>query len=277
MAAENNIPFIKMQGTGNDFVVIDNRNSAFSPDQLIMLTPQICNRKYGVGADGLLALQQAVLPETDFEMLYRNADGSDAGMCGNGSRCLALYASQLGMSKKLTFSVHDEIYSAHVRNSETVAITFPVSAKIQQIEIEQQPLWQVFTGTEHVVKEVSSQKLQHDDQLVSEGRSLRYHERFQPKGTNANFFCGVDEQSLKVQTYERGVENLTLACGTGAIAAALVWHHKQHLKTKHNTFRVTTKGGTLNVTFDFNPDNTTYRNIKLTGPAHFVFEGTFYV
>lgn len=266
-----------MQGTGNDFVVIDNRNSLFSFERIIELTPKLCHRKYGVGADGLLALQQPAVEDTDYEMLYRNADGSDAGMCGNGSRCLALFASRHGMGEKLTFSVHDNIYAAHVRNEQTVEINFPVSTKVRQLTIEGDDLLQVYTGTEHIALDVSSDRLEKEKELVKKGRYLRYHDYFMPKGTNVNFFCGINDQKISVQTYERGVENLTLACGTGAIASAIAWHHKQELGYHKNEVEVRTKGGVLQVEFNYHPDNGTYTDITLTGPAHFVFEGNYYV
>lgn len=277
MAEKENIPFVKMQGTGNDFVVLNNLESRFSTDEIIKLTPKLCHRKYGVGADGLLALQKPVQEHTNYEMLYRNADGSNAGMCGNGSRCLALYASQLGMGRKMNFSVHNDIYSAKIIGETTVEISFPLTTEVRNITVDGDKLRQVFTGTEHVVLEVSDNELEKEDKLIQKGRSLRYHEYFEPKGTNANFFCGLNEQYLKVQTYERGVENLTLACGTGAIASAIVWHHKQQLDTTQNEFTVETKGGKVKVSFRFNPSITVYSNIKLTGPAQFVFKGTFYV
>lgn len=266
-----------MQGTGNDFVVIDNRKSEYTLNQLIELAPKICHRKYGVGADGLLALQKPRYPSTDFEMLYRNADGSDAGMCGNGSRCLALYASQIRMGKNLSFSVHDSIYKAEVNSEDAISITFPHTAIIKKIHIEGEDLLQVFTGTEHVVKEIPKAELENEDELVRQGRNLRHNEQFLPKGTNVNFISGRDTHSLELQTYERGVEDLTLACGTGAMASALAWHHKQQKKAKNNRFKVITKGGTLIVCFTYKEKEGVYKNMKLTGPAQFVFEGRFHV
>lgn len=277
MAVIENIPFVKMQGTGNDFVVLNNLESRLTSEEIINLSPKLCHRKYGIGADGVLALQKPVYENTDYEMLYRNADGSDAGMCGNGSRCLALYASRLSMGKKLDFSVHDDTYSAQIHGENTVEINFPVSTRVKMIDINGDPLRQIFTGTEHVVKEVAKKELDKEKKLIREGSFLRYHHYFQPAGTNANFYCGIDDQQIKVQTYERGVEDLTLACGTGAIASAIAWHHKQQLDTEENEFHVETKGGNIEVAFHFNADKDTYSDIKLTGPAHFVFEGTYYV
>lgn len=276
MTKNSEISFVKMQGTGNDFVVVDNRESIYSMDQLIKLSPKLCHRKYGVGADGLLALQQPRLKDTDFEMIYRNADGSDAGMCGNGSRCLALFASQLGMGERLRFNVHENIYTARVENSDAITVTFPVTSVISKIEIDHEMLWKVNTGTEHIVQEVSEKKLKNEDYLITVGQTLRYHNRFKPAGTNVNFLCGLAKDRIKLQTYERGVENLTFSCGTGAIASALVWHAIQQLTTKQNEFQVNTTGGALQVNFEFDHDKGIYKNIALKGPAKCVFKGTYH-
>lgn len=277
MTRENSIPFVKMQGTGNDFVVLDNRDDRWSTEELVKLTLKLCHRKYGVGADGLLALQQPERQEADYTMIYRNADGSDAGMCGNGSRCLALLASKIGLGRELTFTVHDKTYGATVVNDQKIAISFPVQTEVEEIIMAGERLWQVYTGTEHVVKEVSHDMLGRVKKLVESGRRLRNHQQFQPGGTNADFFCGVDEQTLKLQTYERGVENLTLACGTGAIAAALCWHHKQQGGPGEHLFKVQTEGGPLNVKFRFDGQSENYRELQLIGPARMVFEGSYYV
>lgn len=278
MGTKADIPFFKMQGSGNDFVVIDNRDTRFSLEELIELTPKLCDRKYGVGADGLMALQKPRNPDTDYEMLYRNADGSDAGMCGNGSRCLALFASKLGMGTELAFNVHEKIYTAHVQDQQEISVDFPFSTHVKEITIDNysHALYQVFTGTEHIVKETDREELKDEEQLYAEGKKLRDHSHFQPKGTNVNFFSGLNAESLELQTYERGVENLTLACGTGAIAAGLAWHHIQQLKTSTNEFLVQAAGGALKVGFSFDASNKTYKNIRLTGPADIVFEGTYY-
>lgn len=279
MSTDTNIPFYKMQGTGNDFVVLDNRNSRFSTDDLIELSPKLCNRKYGVGADGLLALQKPRMDDTDYEMLYRNADGSDAGMCGNGSRCLALFASRMGLGEELTFSVHEKIYRATIQKDKIVTVEFPLSTTVLQQTLDVYPhmLYRVFTGTEHVVREAAPQELQNTDRLIAEGKQLRHHKSFQPKGTNANFFQGVSTNKLELQTYERGVEDVTLACGTGAIASALTWHHIQQIDTIDNEFEVQTAGGVLRIHFRYDPESKAYNQIKLSGQAVIVFEGTFYV
>lgn len=270
------LSFTKMQGAGNDFVVINNREGVHSEQELIAWTPVLCDRKFGIGADGLLALCPSQSAQTDYHMLYRNADGSDAGMCGNGARCLALFAHQNGFKEQQTFSVHDKIYQADILNAGSVRISFPVETNIEQCTIDDRNLWVLHTGTEHVVTEVPEERLTQVDWLTEEGQKYRYHPEFQPEGTNVNFISGVSETEVKLQTYERGVENLTLACGTGAIASALVWHHQKGTTAFHQPYRVVTEGGTLLVYFVFDSETQTYSNLKLEGPAHVVFEGTYH-
>lgn len=269
-----------MQGTGNDFVVINNLQKEFSLDKLAELAPRLCDRKYGVGADGLLAIAPPSLPDTDYSMIYRNADGSDAGMCGNGSRCLALFANRLGMGTDFRFSVHKNIYTASLRDDGLISVSFPVDPRIEEFpDSDQSILYSVNTGTEHVVKKVAEQELDKQEQLIAEGRRLRYDERFKPKGTNVNFFCTAGKNTLKLRTYEKGVEGLTLACGTGAIASALVWHHLNDKQGDNDSEKcaVMNRGGLLSVSYTFDSKSGRYKDIKLEGPAQFVFEGKFYV
>lgn len=268
------IPFTKMQGAGNDFVVLDNRDLQFSEDEIAALAPDICNRKLGVGSDGILALAAPQKETVDYTMIYRNPDGSHAGMCGNGARCIALFAHSLGFDASHTFNVNDQVYLAEVKNSKSVSVSFPMQAKVEEKSVDGQKLYQTHTGTEHIVLAVDEEKLALEDQLKDEGGVLRHHKQFQPKGTNVNFICGIEPTKLKLQTYERGVEDLTLACGTGAIASALVWHHLQQ-QNSPSPFYVETKGGTLKVHFTFNANTNNYSNIKLEGPAHFVFQGKY--
>lgn len=266
-----------MQGAGNDFVIVDNRKYQFRLNELVQLAPMLCNRKFGIGADGLLTLNDPQTDGLDYTMIYRNADGSDAGMCGNGARCLALFAYAEGFGEQQKFNMHENVYRAQINSGSEAEITFPVTTKIEEITLDGQLLIKVNAGTEHAVKQVVKQELENENTLKSEGRYLRRHEYFHPVGTNVSFICGESENSLFMQTYERGVENLTLACGTGAIASALAWHHLQQKKQKKNEFNIKTKGGNLSVTFLFDPSTSTYSGIKLKGPAHFVFEGTYYL
>ncbi|WP_440998607.1 diaminopimelate epimerase [Fodinibius sp. SL11] len=270
-----NIPFTKMQAAGNDFVVIDNRSESLTKEELISWAPVICDRKFGVGSDGILALFPPELNNVDYTMFYRNPDGSDAGMCGNGARCIALFARSLGFDSQHAFNVHDNIYMAEVSGPDSVVISFPMAASVKEKMVNNEQLYTIHTGTEHAVKTIDEEELNNEKELVNRGRQLRYHQQFEPKGTNINFICGTGSSALKLQTYERGVEDLTLACGTGAIASALVWHYLQDDQTSKSKYSVETKGGTLTVHFSFEPELNKYNNIKLEGPAHFVFKGTF--
>lgn len=273
------LKFKKMQGAGNDFVVIDNREYQLRLKELIELAPRICARRFGVGSDGLLVLNSPLIDGLDYTMIYRNSDGSDAGMCGNGARCLALFAFQSGFGREQKFNVHDNIYRAKIRSKSDVEITFPVKSKIEPITLENQLLFKVNTGTEHVVKELSKKEdLEDEKALRDEGRYFRLHEYFQPLGTNVNFFYGSGENELMLQTYERGVEDLTLACGTGAIASALVWHYlKRDGQESRKEYSVITRGGNLSVEFSFNPESGSYSMIKLKGKAYTVFDGVYYL
>ncbi|MDR8390397.1 diaminopimelate epimerase [Aliifodinibius sp. S!AR15-10] len=273
------IKFTKMQGAGNDFVVLDNRQYQFRMKDLIQMAPKLCDRKFGIGADGLLVLSNPQIDGLDYTMIYRNADGSDAGMCGNGARCLALFASRSGFDTDQRFNVHDNIYRAKVRSNDEVEVSFPIKTQIQKINLDDQSLYQVYTGTEHVVKqEHKEDKLNNENDLRKEGRHFRLHDHFQPIGTNVNFIYGSGEKELRIQTYERGVEDLTLACGTGAIASALVWHNIQHQNREAKSeYTVKAKGGKLSVEFAYNPTTNTYSDIKLKGKVHFVFTGEYYL
>jgi len=267
------INFTKMQGTGNDFVVLDNRSVQLPLEKIITLAPRFCDRKYGIGADGLIALQNSD-NDSDYEMIYRNSDGSDAGMCGNGGRCLALFAHKLGFNKTHTFEVHGKKYKACVDGT-NVKLTFPVSVQPEFIEeLHKNTIIRADSGTEHISMRVNKNSLDKENILIKEGRRLRKHSMFKPNGTNVNFFCGINRNSVRLQTYERGVENLTLACGTGALASAISWHYLQSLSDTENHFRVVTNGGTLQVSFTFNSKTKTYTNLTLTGAANFVFNGT---
>jgi diaminopimelate epimerase len=270
------LPFTKMQGAGNDFILFDNRSMKLSDKELSSLAPSICNRKFGVGSDGLIALQFDDTKQADLVMLYKNPDGSDAGMCGNGARCFALFAVTLGSPDQFTFRVHEKTYKAIVEEGKAI-IEFPLETRAIEQSVANEAVLNVYTNTEHIVCPVQTHQLDNESELVQKGRHLRYHENFKPKGTNVNFIAGVKEEKLCLQTYERGVENLTLACGTGAIASALGWHHLQHAPPGNFTYEVKVKGGTLFVHFTFTEETQSYQNIKLEGPAAFVFEGQYYL
>lgn len=265
-----------MHGAGNDFVIIDNRVIRLTDQQLSELAPVICNRRFGVGSDGLIALQFDETKKADLVMHYKNPDGSDAGMCGNGARCFAAFAVTLGSPEHFQFRVHKNIYKADVTGNR-VQIRFPLETSVTEQTIEGEPVLNIYTNTEHIVCTVQSNELAREQTLSERGRFLRNHPDFSPGGTNVNFISGTDKKHLQLQTYERGVENLTLSCGTGAVASALGWHHLQQGKEGPFTYCVTTKGGDLNVHFHYSADTNCYNQIALEGAAEFVFKGEFYL
>lgn len=274
-----NLPFYKMQATGNDFVVLDAVSLDLSLEQIIEWTPKLCDRRFGIGADGVLALSKARYSGTEYEMIYRNADGSDAGMCGNGSRCLALFAYEMAnVSPVHRFHVKRHVYRARLTGEHSVEISFPFTPEAKNrntpISSISERMYQIFPGTEHIVMlPVSAADIQNRNRLVEEGRRLRKHAEFQPKGTNVNFVMPLEVDQISLRTYERGVEDLTLACGTGAIAGALTWHTHQHAQKTDNHYRVDCDGGRLDVKFSYDSQKQHYTNILLEGAAHFVFNG----
>jgi diaminopimelate epimerase len=261
--------FTKMNGAGNDFVVIDNRDgrNALSTEQIARL----CDRHRGIGADGLLAVEPAE-QGGDFRMRYYNADGGEAEMCGNGARCFARYSARLaGKSDCVRFeTIAGVITAALIGDQVRLAMSDPrdwqrglqLTAASEAVTVHF-----VNTGVPHAV--VFSEALDAVP-VKTLGAALRYHEAFAPKGTNANFIQQRDAGSIAIRTYERGVEDETLACGTGVVASALVFHEATGAPSP---VRVKVKGGdTLEVAFSGTAGN--YQNVTLTGPADFVFDGT---
>jgi len=255
--------FFKYQGTGNDFIMIDNRSGqvVLSPEQVAFL----CHRRFGIGADGLILLE----PEKgfDFKMVYYNSDGNLSSMCGNGGRCITAFARQLGIiSDKARFVAVDGPHEANI-NDDGVALKMQ---DVKQVELGEDYFY-LNTGSPHYVKMV--QDVEHLD-VFSEGRNIRNSARFREEGTNVNFIEKL-EDALFVRTYERGVEDETLSCGTGVTAAALV-AAVNGIATGKNSCIVKTRGGTLEVTFEKVLEKNFY-NIWLKGPAVLVFEGSILV
>ena len=254
------IRFYKYQGTGNDFVILDNRNRDYEG-----LTTQqiekICNRHFGVGADGLMLLNNK--NGYDFEMIYYNSDGGQSTMCGNGARCMVKFAYHIGIHRDLyNFLAVD---GAHTAELDTDGI---VSLKMNDVD-DIEPYHSDFivdTGSPHYVKMVSD--VEHYD-VVRKGREIRNSKDFNSAGINVNFVQQMSEDDkIKVRTYERGVENETLSCGTGVTARALVCFHNEN---GFNEVEVYTPGGKLTVEFDRIDEK--FRNIWLCGPAERVFDG----
>ncbi len=251
----------KYQGTGNDFVIIDNREKTISltVEQIRLL----CDRRFGIGADGLMLLE--LEPGIDFKMVYFNSDGNESSMCGNGGRCITAFAKQLGIiTSEAKFLAIDGMHEAKIM-ADSVSLKMN---DVRDIEVGDDYFY-LNTGSPHYVKFVKD--IETFD-VVVEGKKIRYSDRFKAEGTNVNFIERT-EHELFVRTYERGVEDETLSCGTGVTAAALVAGFKG-LSTDKKNCRIKTLGGNLNVKFEKVLENTFY-NIWLEGPALFVFETTF--
>ena len=262
------LSFTKMNGAGNDFVLLDNRDGslALTAENIARL----CDRHRGVGADGVLAVE---LPENgaDFRMRYYNADGGEAEMCGNGARCFARYAQRLsGQTGDIRFETQAGVIGAHF-NGEfvTIAMSDPHShwpPQTLDVNGRQEEVHFINTGVPHAVVFVDD--LEAVD-VRKDVAALRYHKAFAPKGTNANFAQVRESNLIAIRTYERGVEDETLACGTGVCAAAVLHHLRSGAASP---IGVVVRGGeTLQVGFTVSPDG--FQHVTLTGPADFVFDG----
>ena len=253
------VKFSKYQGTGNDFILIDNRKQNIQLDQPTVA--QLCNRKFGIGADGLMLLELA--PGADYRMVYFNSDGNLSTLCGNGSRCMAAFAHQLQViGKQAKFLAADGMHDIQINNDTSISLKM---GDIRHVERGEDYFF-LNTGSPHYVKVVED--VQNID-VVAEGRSIRYNERFREEGTNVNFIS-VKEDQLFIRTYERGVEDETLSCGTGATACAIVAALTG--LAGRNQCELNTMGGLLKVSYEKVLESNFY-NIWLTGPAVEVFTG----
>lgn len=251
------ITFYKYQGTGNDFIMIDNRDNSF-PKNNISLVNKLCDRHFGIGADGLILLENDT--ETDFKMIYYNADGNEGTMCGNGGRCIVAFASKLGVvSKRTTFNAVDGLHHASIENG-LVSLQM---IDVKKVEVRTNHIF-VNTGSPHHVQLVKNIDTY---DVVTNGRKLR--NEYGDEGSNINFVEQINETTFKVRTYERGVEDETLACGTGVTAVAIAMHKTN--KTNSNIVKLAVLGGELEVSFS--TENNQYKNVFLKGPATFVFKG----
>jgi diaminopimelate epimerase len=252
--------FYKYQGTGNDFVMIDNRQQTFDKNNTKHIA-FLCDRRFGIGADGLILLENH--PEYDFRMVYYNADGNESSMCGNGGRCLVAFAKQLGViSNKAIFEAIDGLHHATIEDD---------LVQLQMVDVNtiKKENAHVFlnTGSPHHVQ--FEDDIQ-DFDIKAEGSKIRYGAPYNEEGTNVNFVKKLTDDTFRVRTYERGVENETLSCGTGVTAVAIAMHAIGNTKSKLVNLNV--EGGKLKVSFD--ESNGVYNNVWLIGPAKFVFEGT---
>ncbi|MDE5690832.1 MAG: diaminopimelate epimerase [Alistipes sp.] len=259
------LTFCKYEGAGNDFILADNRAGEFRPDARTIA--RLCDRHRGIGADGLMTLSAS--PQHDCSMRYYNADGSPGEMCGNGARCFALYAEHLGIGgREKIFDATDGVHRATILSTAGAAGEIEVG----MIDVERivcgEGWWFLNTGVPHYVEFVDDPAAV---DVTGRGARIRHDTARFPQGTNVNFVQLVGEGHLRMRTYERGVENETLACGTGATAAAIVANFVR--QPTADRFRIDLPGGRLQVAFTRRSDRR-YTDIRLTGPARRVFEGT---
>lgn len=255
------LKFYKFEGTGNDFIIVDNRSLTFPKSRNII--EQMCQRRTGIGADGLMLLEKS--EDAHFKMVYYNADGQESTMCGNGGRCIVAFAQMLGIvDKSAVFEAIDGKHKAWI-----IEDIVSLELNVRSLPRNDEHGYFVDTGSPHLVVPVENPE--HID-VDREGRKIRYAQCFDKLGgVNVNFMSAPDESSrIFVRTYERGVEAETLSCGTGVTAAALV---ASVLYGINDSVTVMTKGGALRV--GFSKDSQTFDRISLTGPAHFVFDGNY--
>ncbi len=259
-----------MNGAGNDFVVIDNRNLTINLNAHQI--EALCDRHRGIGADGILVVEPAE-KGADYKFRYYNADGGEAEMCGNGARCFGRFTAHLGEEVQdiVSFETIAGTLTAEMIGEDVrIAMSDPFDLDLNadcNIESLKSPVHVLNTGVPHAVTFVDD--LENLD-VVKNGAAIRYHQRFAPNGTNANFAQVLSPSHIAIRTYERGVEGETLACGTGMCAAAII-HHL--LTDATSPIKVDVAGGdTLEIGFQKKSDNT-FTNVTLSGPADFVFEG----
>ncbi|GGD05517.1 diaminopimelate epimerase [Hyunsoonleella pacifica] len=252
--------FYKYQGTGNDFVMIDNRQQTFDKNNT-NLVADLCDRRFGIGADGLILLENH--ESYDFKMVYYNSDGNESTMCGNGGRCLVAFAKHLGViSENAVFEAIDGLHHASIKDG--------------IVRLQMQDVTSVLKKDDHIFLDTGSpHHVQFEDaidtfKIKAKGSKIRYGAPYFEEGSNVNFVKHIDNDTFRLRTYERGVEDETLSCGTGATATAIAMHYIG--ETEKNIISIQVEGGKLEVSFDF--EDGIYTNVWLVGPAKFVFEGT---
>ncbi|MBV1758266.1 MAG: diaminopimelate epimerase [Dethiosulfatibacter sp.] len=270
------IRFTKMQGLGNDFIIIDNRQYVLSSDQLQTLAKKICTRRLSIGSDGLMALETTD-DHTDFRMRFFNSDGSIGEMCGNGARCITRYAYVNGIAKKrMTFVTTAGVVTGEVIKDRLVGVLLNLpeimelhkTVSVNQVDYLVSYIELGNPGLPHVVIEYKGLKNADDTSLIGLATALRYHETFS-KGANINFYDIEEDLTVTVRTYERGVEDFTLACGTGSACVALtLFLRKEHEK---DLIRINVPGGSLDIAIRMNGEN--LEKLQLIGDTNIIAEG----
>jgi diaminopimelate epimerase len=250
--------------------MIDDRERVFPSDDA-KLVAKLCDRRFGIGADGLILLQPD--HEFGFYMKYYNADGNESSMCGNGGRCISAFAAQLGVvienAKFLAVDgPHDALISAEQNKSRFVKLKMQ---SVSNIDKRASKTFVLNTGSPHYIQFTDENLMEMD--IVAEAKKIRYNDEFAAQGVNVNFVTLLNELSISVRTYERGVEDETLSCGTGVTASALGFALLKKLPSGHYIISVKVMGGELKVSYDFDDEDQSFSNIWLQGPAAFVFKG----
>ncbi len=276
---QKKLHFFKLQASGNDFVLIENRRLEFRTQKLKMLSKRLCQRKFGVGADGLLVIEPS--KRDDFSMRIFNPDGSEAEMCGNGARCTALWAAVFKKKNYVKFSTKAGVIESKIEgdinklcwygnvmikmgNPFGLSLGFPINIGGKKIKVNY-----INTGVPHTIVFVEGLEKIDVEEI---GRKIRYHRKFMPSGTNVDFVEVVDERMIKIRTYERGIETETLACGTGVVASAIISSYHLGLEGLHFRFKVLTRSGdTLGVYFTRCSGR--INDVWLKGRAYFVYSG----
>lgn len=261
------IEFYKMSGSGNDFIVIDNRQNNIDKNGISDFIAKVCRRKMAVGADGFILIEKS--EKADFRWRFFNSDGSIAEMCGNGARCVARFAYLNDIAgPNMSFETLAGIVEAHVIGDRVkVKMTDPTEFKTEEtIDLKNGPIAisSINTGVPHVV--IVKKRIE-DVDIVEMGREIRFHERFSPAGTNVNFVCHIEDNTIAIRTYERGVEDETLACGTGSAAGAIVMAHKMKIGSPINV--QTQSGGYLSIFYSEKEGR--YYDIYLEGDARIIY------
>lgn len=258
------VPFVKYHGAGNDFILIDDRSGNWNDLIHEEWVAKVCHRRFGIGADGLILLQKGN-GSSDFFMKYYNSDGRTSTFCGNGGRCVVSFANAIGISKdNFNFLGTDGMHHAHINDDASVSLGMIDVTEIENLDAK---TYKLYTGSPHYVTVV--EQVEQID-VKQQGSTIRNSPLFVKEGINVNFIQSHGPQEISIRTYERGVEDETLACGTGVVAAAIA--NAVHHENYSGKCIIHASGGNLEVTFERNGEQT-FENIKLIGPAVEVFKG----
>ncbi|MBK9984406.1 MAG: diaminopimelate epimerase [Saprospiraceae bacterium] len=260
----NNIPFVKYHGAGNDFILIDDREGQWGDRMNETWIAHVCHRRFGIGADGLILLQKSN-EGADFFMKYYNSDGRQSTFCGNGGRCIVSFAAQLGIHHGNCKFLGTDGW--HTGSMDEMGLVNLSMTEVHEIKTLNSLSYSLYTGSPHYVTFVDDVE---NIDVQKEGRAIRNSSLFEKEGINVNFAQIISPSEIRIRTYERGVEDETMACGTGVVASAIAFTF--HTDSKSEKCKVTTQGGVLNVEFN-QEGKEDFTDVRLIGPAVEVFRG----